>query len=288
MIFIYSGEVRSFENLRYHVDLINSVSEKHTIVGSFWHVDPEMTHLVLDLADQFSNVYFEFLEKPPLQSNDEDLQDLSNESYGWRVHSQFQSVANSISYAQNLLSDFEKQNCVRIRPDLLINRRLLRSIIKKNVESNDVYVPHVGHYIGVNDMFWLTSGNNMAYFLSLPQFTREFIARKGGLNIPEIIVREFMTSLDLDISYDIFNLPSILVRGSTGKYHTHTKFYTNLSAHLSAANVRKFNNKLYFQGRLDRFITKLRQRYLNSVMFDFEMNKVCREINNRHYFSRQF
>lgn len=283
MIFIYSGQPRSVDNLEFHLEMIKRVRRPDIHVrGSFWYSDSAVSERIYRLSKKYKFAKFEFLS--PLYSVEEEnlhLDDMDNSAYGSRVLSQFASISNGVIFAKKTVNHFEEHICVRIRPDLLLNQRMMDTISAYKVGDNDIVVPHVGHYIGLNDMFWLTNGKNMLVFKNLTDFTFSFINRPGVLNIPEIVLREFITSNELQIKYDVYNLPSILLRGRPGEFKPHTKFYTNISAHFSAASVRGFYHDWTLDKGFKRLYRNIKAKYIISPKIDKEMIEICQDINAR-------
>jgi hypothetical protein len=284
MIFIYSGQPRTVDNLEYHLEIMDQLRLPDIYVrGSFWDADLAVSEKIYELSRKYQFAKFEFLT-PSNQAEEEHLHldDVDNSAYGKRILSQFASISNSVIFAKKTVNHFEDHICVRIRPDLLLNQRMMASVVDYKLGDNDIVVPHVGHYIGVSDMFWLTNGQNMLFFNNLSNFTENFIKRPGVLNIPEIILREFITNNQFWIKYDVYNLPSILARGNPGEYRPHTKFYTNISAHFSAASVRGFYHEWTLDKGIRRLFRNVKAKYVIARKIDKEMIQVCKKINSRH------
>ncbi len=275
MIFLYSGQARASKIFKHQLRKIREeFADSAKIVCCFWNDDLIDDGLKL-ILERYGAIY-QFVEKIPCEN---DLLLSDNDNYALRVISQFQGIENSVKFlfesCSGKLSSSTK--VARMRSDLIVDEQHLKYIREFRVEPGSIYFPHVGHYIGVNDMFWISDLKSISNFSFLGNFTRMFADRPGSLCVPEIIIREFSQANNLAINFDLWGFPSLLARQINDKFSPHNRFKVNYYQHKNRAMLRGFggvdNQRPPF---ISRLILEIMANY-RCFCQDIKKKKICIE-----------
>lgn len=275
IVFVYSGMPRCPKVFKYQINLFKEVlgSDFH-VSGLLW-TDEGKEQPFREIANELENSLKFY---PPKLAN-EPVELADEYAFKKRVASQFEGISKSTSAALAGAPEASQAKYVRLRTDLLIDERHLEYIKNITLEDDEVMFPHVGHYLGVNDMCWVANHHSMAKFSTLIDYLNHKVTNSGLPIVPEIILSNFCSVSGIRRKFSLWEMPSVLARDNGGTLSPHGSFWVNYIQHRNRAAVRGFHYPAKEHDVVSRAINKCFDR-VRSYNEDLRYRRILKGLNS--------